>query len=536
MNAIKWNHGLLKLLTLTGVVCCVFIFMQSRKPVLKKPNILFCIADDASMQHMSAYKLSRWVKTPVFDRVAREGVLFTNAYTPNAKCSPSRSAILTGRNPWQLEEAGNHAPYFPAKFTSFMEALAMHEYQVGYTGKGWAPGKPGVRNGKPRMLTGVAYNEVKTVAPVPGISAIDYAANLEVFLKSKPADKPFCFWYGGIEPHRGYTYGSGIQKGKKKLSDIDGVPPYWIDNDSVRTDMLDYGYEVEYFDQQLGKILDVLQQKGELENTIVIVTSDNGMPFPRTKGHVYEYANHLPLAIMGKNLIKTPGRTVDDYVSFIDFAPTILEVAGISVEKAGMQPVEGRSLMNILVSSTNNLVEKSRDHVILGRERNDVGRPGDAGYPVRAIIKNGFMYTRNYEPGRWPSGNPETGYLDTDGSPTKSAILSAHRSNQAGAYWQLAFGKRSEEELYQLAKDPYCINNLATDKSFDKIRQSLVADMETDLKKQADPRMFGQGSKFDSYPYSEERVLHFYERFMRGEKMNADWVSPSDFESKNFRY
>lgn len=239
---------------------------------------------------------------------------------------------------------------------------------------------------------------------------------------------------------------------------------------------------------------------------------------------------------MGKNLIKTPGRTVDDYVSFIDFAPTILEVAGISVEKAAMQPVEGRSLVNILVSSTNNLVEKSRDHVILGRERNDVGRPGDAGYLVRAIIKNGFMYTRNYEHGRWPSGNPETGYLDTDGSPTKSAILSAHRSNQAGAYWQLAFGKRSEEELYQLAKDPYCINNLATDKFFDKIRQSLVTDMERDLKKQKDPRMFGQGSKFDSYPYSEERVLHFYERFMRGEKMNADWVSPSDFESKNFRY
>ncbi len=534
MDAVKRNHWLHQLLLLSGVGCCVLIFMQFRKPVLKKPNILFCIADDASMQHMSAYKLSRWVKTPVFDRVAREGVLFTNAYTPNAKCSPSRSAILTGRNPWQLEEAGNHAPYFPAKFTSFMEALALNDYQVGFTGKGWAPGKPGVRNGKARLLTGVAYNEIKTVAPVPGISAIDYAANLEVFLQSKPADKPFCFWYGGIEPHRAYTYGSGIKNGNKKLSDIEAVPPYWIDNDSVRTDMLDYGYEVEYFDQQLGKILDVLQKKGELDNTIVIVTSDNGMPFPRTKGHVYEYANHLPLAIMGKNLIKTPGRTVDDYVSFIDFAPTILEAAGLTVEKAAMQPVEGRSLMSILVSSTNNIVEKSRDHVILGRERNDVGRPGDAGYPVRGIIKNGFMYTRNYEPGRWPAGNPETGYLDTDGSPTKSAILSAHRSNKPGAYWQLAFGKRTGEELYQLAKDPFCMNNLATDKSFDKIRHSLITDMETDLKKQKDPRISGKGNLFDAYPYSEEKVQHFYERFMRGEKMNAGWVSPSDFEPKKF--
>ena len=101
---------------------------EKREPALaekaeKQPNILFCIADDASLQHMSAYGMSQYVKTPHFDRVAREGLLFANAYTPNPKCSPSRAMILTGRNLWQLEEAGNHGPYFPAKFTTYVEAL-----------------------------------------------------------------------------------------------------------------------------------------------------------------------------------------------------------------------------------------------------------------------------------------------------------------------------------------------------------------------------------------------------------------------------
>ena len=232
--------------------------LQSRKEFVqqtaKRPNILFCIADDASLQHMGAYGAS-WVKTPAFDRVAKEGLLFTRAYTPNAKCSPSRATILTGRNSWQLEEAGNHAPFFPAKSTTYIEALAKHGYHVGFTGKGWAPGNPGKINGKPRLLTGQEYSSIKMPAPTNAMSPKDYTANFEAFLKNKPQDQPFCFWYGGHEPHRVYEYGSGVAKGKKKLTDIDKVPPHWMDNEVVRNDMLDYGYEVEYFDWHLETVL-----------------------------------------------------------------------------------------------------------------------------------------------------------------------------------------------------------------------------------------------------------------------------------------
>jgi N-sulfoglucosamine sulfohydrolase len=511
---------------LLGLFCACFNLRPGTlwQPAPKRPNILFCIADDATFKHLSAYGC-KWVKTPAFDRVAREGLLFENAYTPNAKCSPSRSCILTGRNSWQLEEAANHVPYFPAKFKTFVELLDGNGYETGFTGKGWAPGNPGEINGVARQLIGRAFNDRKLDAPTTSISATDYAENLKTFLEQKKEDKPFCFWYGGHEPHRAYEYGSGVTKGRKKLSDIDEVPRFWMDNEIVRNDMLDYGYEIEYFDKQLQKILDILEKANELENTIIVVTADNGMPFPRAKGYAYEYSNHLPLAIMWKNGIKDPGRKISDYVSFIDFAPTFLELAGVTNNT--MAPVQGKSLTGIFRSEN----EQIRDHVLIGRERNDVGRPDDQGFPIRGIVKDHFIYIKNYEPGRWPAGNPETGYMDTDGSPTKTAILNAGKADRADAFWKLSFGKRPAEELYDLRKDPYSIVNLADRNDLQRTKIALRTQMEKELRAQSDPRMFGKGYIFDQYFYAEPKVRDYYNRFKKGEKINAGWISESDYEN-----
>ncbi|MEJ7778993.1 MAG: sulfatase [Daejeonella sp.] len=515
------NPSIFKAYFLT-MICILGLFLScfsQNKDNGKKPNILFCIADDASYQHMSAYGLNDWVKTPAFDRVAKEGLLFTRAYTPNAKCSPSRAIILTGRNSWQLEDAANHNSYFPAKFTTFTDALKENNYFVGFTGKGWGPGDPGKINGKSRMLTGKEYSKLKLATPTKTISPIDYAANFEQFLKDKPKDQSFCFWFGSHEPHRGYEYGSGLSKGNKQLSDIDKVPPFWIDNERVRTDMLDYAYEVEYFDQNLKRILDVLGKSGELENTIVVVTSDNGMPFPRVKGHVYAHDNHLPLAIMWKGHIQDPGRKITDFISFADFAPTFLALAGVNPSKVNMQPIQGKSILPIINSKSGSQIDQKNDHVLLGRERAGVGRPHDEGYPVRAIVKGDFFYSVNYEPGRWPSGNPETGYLDTDSSPTKTALLAANRKGEHKDLWQLSFGKKDEEELYNIEKDPYSIKNLANDPAYASVKNKLRAQMEQELKSQQDPRMFGKGDIFDRYPLSKSDVKDYYERYMKGEKM-----------------
>ena len=517
-------------LNILFLIALVAFFSGCNENVTKapRPNILFAIADDASWKHFGAYGCD-WVETPAFDRVAENGILFTRAYTPNAKCAPSRSCILTGRNSWQLEEAANHSPNFPAKFKTYAEALGENGYWVGSVAKGWAPGNPGEINGQSRQLTGPKFDEYKTKPPTSGINNNDYAKNFEAFLDGRPKGQPFCFWYGSTEPHRAYEFKSGINKGGKDTSEIDEVPSFWPDVDTIRSDMLDYAFEIEYFDSHLQKMLQKLEEIGELDNTLVIVTADNGMPFPRIKGQVYEYSNHLPLAIMWPNGIKNPGRVVTDFVNFIDFTPTYLELSGLSVEEAGMQPVTGKSLTDIFYSEEEGDIVPDRDFVLVGKERHDVGRPDDVGYPVRGIITNGYLYLRNFKTERWPAGNPETGYLNTDGSPTKTYVLDTRRKKGVMEFWQSNFGKRPGEELYNIETDPYCMNNLADVENFADIKSKLDDELTKKLEEQNDPRILGNGDVFDNYEYSGG-VHNFYNRYVSGEDVPANWVNESDFE------
>ena len=502
---------------------------QDQKSTLdQRPNILFAISDDQSYPHAGAYGCS-WVKTPAFDKIAREGILFNQAFTPNAKCTPSRSCILTGRNSWQLGEAANQDPFFPEKFKTFPEVLEENGYAVGRTGKGWAPGVA-EKDGKPRELIGKNYIEHKLEPPAKFISDNDYAENFKAFLNERDKSKPFFFWYGAIEPHRRYEFKVGIEKGGKQLSDISEIPDFWPDNDTVRTDLLDYAFEIEHFDRHLDAMIKLLEEEGLLDNTIILVTSDNGMPFPRVKGQMYEFDNHLPLAIRWGKGIKNPGKKIDDYINFIDFAPTFLEVAGIGPAQSGMQSIAGKSFYEFLSGSKSGRISDNRKFVLIGKERHDVGRPNDEGYPVRGIIQGNYAYTINFKPDRWPSGNPETGYLNTDGNPTKTNILNHGRRVQNSLYWNLSFGKRPKEELYDISQDPFCMNNLASDASLESKKSELQALLFAELEKDGDPRILGNGDIFDRYPYASESYRNFYERFMNGEEINASWLNPGDYE------
>lgn len=501
---------------------------NSHSGEVSRPNILFCIADDASYPHFSAYGCD-WVKTPGFDRVAKEGILFTNAYTPNAKCAPSRASLLTGRNSWQLEEAGNHIAFWPVnKYQTYCETLSQNDYFVGFTGKPWAPGDMGKIDGKNRELNGKAFQTRQTNPPTTGISKDDYAANFEDFINEKPKDKPWCFWYGGYEPHRGYQYGSGRNLGGKSTNQITKVPQFWPDNDTVRNDMLDYAYEIEYFDSHLEKMLKILDARGELKNTIVVVTADNGMPFPRSKGLEYEYSNHMPLAIMWPEGIKKPGRTESSYVSFIDIAPTFLEMAGVKWQTSCMAESPGRSLKDIF----DVVPKKDRSYILLGQERHDYGRPKNQGYPIRSIIQDGFLYIYNFKPELWPAGNPETGYLNTDGSPTKTNILNMRRSGIDWSFWLLCFAPHTQEELFQISVDRDCMVNLANAEPYRDVKEKLKNKLFDNLKNQQDPRILGNGYVFDHYRFNEEIDENFYERYMNGEikKYQTGWVNRGDYE------
>jgi N-sulfoglucosamine sulfohydrolase len=498
---------------------CLFAFLLSLNGLLPgcrsqagreeniRPNILFAIADDQSWPYASVAGTSG-IETPSFDRLAEEGVLFRNAFVAAPQCSPSRAAILTGRYIWQLEEAGTHASYFPKKFRVFTDLLEQSGYELGYTGKPWAPGN-WKDAGWDRNPVGPEFNQLELDSvPAGGIHPTDYAGNFKDFYRQKEADKPFFFWYGGFEPHRPYEEGSGREAGMEGADA--SVPDFLPDHPVIRGDILDYAYEIGWFDQHLGRMLEFLEEVGELENTLIIVTADNGMPFPAAKANLMEYGTHVPLAICWPSGIEGH-RVTDDLVSLIDLAPTLLDIAGVE-ERPEMT---GRSFAGLLLDEDPSPEYVPRDHLLTGRERHTHARPDNLGYPARAIRTAGYLYIWNMKPERWPAGNPMPpgtlkgqapegfkdlwpGYHDVDDSPAKLFLLD-HPDTYPGPFG-LAFARRPGEQLYDIRNDPGCTVNVAGEEAYAQIRTELREILERELREQGDPRVVGYGDIFESYP------------------------------------
>lgn len=445
----------------------------AKAPAGRRPNILFCIADDWSWPHAGVYG-DRVVRTPTFDRIAREGVLFARAHCAAPSCTPSRGSVLTGQMFYRLEQGANLWSTLPAKFPVYTEILEKAGYHVGFTRKGWGPGRdqPG---GRTQNAAGKRYR--------------DFAA----FLAARPAGTPMCFWFGSYDPHRGYAKGSGV-RGGKKIADVT-VPPFLPDCAEVRSDILDYYVEVERFDTQVGALLKQLERLGELDRTLVVMTSDNGMPFPRAKSNLYDYGTHMPLAVRWPAKVKS-GRTVEDFVSFTDFAPTFLAAAGCEPPAC----MTGRGFLDVLTSGRGGRVDPKRGRVVVGKERHTNRREGGVGYPCRAIRTREYLYVRNFAPDRWPAGDPP-GYGDIDGSPSRTYLLDHRGDAKVKPLFELACGKRPGEELYHLAGDPFELTNVAARAEHQAARKKLSAELTAYLKETSDPRVVGGAEKFDRYPY-----------------------------------
>lgn len=452
---------------------------------MNRPNILLAIADDLSWPHLSAYGC-RFVNSPHSDRVAREGVLFHNCFTTAPTCTASRGSLLTGLYPWQLEEGCQLHGLLPQKYRTYPDMLEEAGYLVGLTNKGWGPGSIEA-SGRPRNPAGPSYDEHHCQPLTSCMKDNDYAANFRAFLERKPDDQPFCFWYGSKEPHRQYEKGSGLKHGKR-LEDVD-VPGYLPDCEVVRSDMLDYALEVERFDDDLGKMMVLLEERGELDDTIILVTGDNGFPFPRAKATVYQNGCHVPLAVRwGHNC--PPGREVTDFVSFADFAPCLLEAAGVDPDDRGFT---GRSFLDVICSERNGRVDGSRDHVFTGRERHGYTRPGNVGYPMRSIVTDDYLYIHNFE--------PENGGMDVDGSPTRDLLWQGKDDPQLRKYWELCWGPRPHDELYTAAAGPDCLRNVAPDPEHQAQLANLRQRLFQTLREHGDPRLAGRGWVFDCFPY-----------------------------------
>lgn len=468
-----------------------------------KPNILLALSDDQSWRAAGAYGHPS-IRTPAFDRIAREGVLFERAYCAAPQCSPSRAALLTGLNIWQLEEAGTQSSLFPAKFTVYPDLLEAAGYVAGYTGKPWGPGS-WEDGGWRHNPAGAEFNARRLIPPTRDISNCDYAANFRDFLDSRRDGQPFCFWFGCHEPHRNYEYGSGVRAGKNPG---DCEPPGFLpDVETVRWDLLDYELEVEWFDSQLGLMIQLLEERGELENTLIAVSSDNGMPFPRAKANLYEYGSHVPLALRwGERLAL--GQVEERPTSLIDLAPTFLEAAGLPVPGQ----MTGRSLLPMLKTKEGGggRGRGGAEAVLTGKERHNPARRDNLGYPCRAIRTREFLYILNLAPERWPLGDPPGYYCHTTMiNPSKEYILEHREEPAIAPFFRRTYEKRFEEELYDVERDLACLNNLASNPEYREIVRSLRERLVETLTAQKDPRMLGYGDIFESYPHYQRPKMDF---------------------------
>lgn len=501
-----------KLLTLSAYVAP--LLPQLCQAATERPNILFVIADDQSYPHASAYGTD-FVETPGFDFVAQHGWLFHNAFVTSPGSSPSRASILTGRYPWQIEEAGTHASSFPAKYTCFPDLLAEAGYHIGFTGKGWGPGNWKI-SGRKHNPAGPDYNRRNLKPPYKGISRTHYAGNFEEFLGQREEGQPFYFWVGPHEPHRPYENGSWRKEGKQP--DNVTPPAFLPDHEIVRGDLLDYATEIEWYDKQLTQIIQTLKEKGELENTLIVVMADNGMAFPSAKANCFEYGIHVPLAICWMKEFPQ-GKISHELVSAVDLLPTLLEAAGV---KTPAQTV-GHSLLPYLEEKR---PHTGRDMVFAGRERHSSARYNNWGYPIRALRTQDLLYIRNFEPERWPAGDPcfinkkgettplHSAYFDIDQSPSWSFIVSHRDSAAIYPYFLKAATKRPYEELYDIKTDPACLHNLVGNTRYEKVLSKLRKEMNRTLKKTQDTRYTGTpgaGNIWESYPRLSGDVRTFPE-------------------------
>ncbi len=449
--------------------------------VEQPPNILFCLADDWGWPHAGVYG-DEVVKTPAFDRLAREGVLFEYAFVSSPSCTPSRNAVLTGQQFYRLGEGANLHSTLDVAFPNFMFMLRDAGYEIGHWRKAWGPGK----------WQAGGYKE----------DPCGPAGTFQDFMKTRNQEKPFCFWFGTSDPHRDYEEGSGRQNGID-ISRIH-VPDFFPEAETIRSDIADYYWEVQRWDREVAAAIQLLEAAGELDNTIIVMTGDNGIPFPRCKANLYDWGAREPLAIRWGDKVK-PGRTLTDFVSFTDLAPTFLAAAGVAVPEA----MTGRSLLPLLTAEGEGRIDPDRDFVVFGRERHTPAQPMPSleGYPARALRTDRWLLILNQEPDRWPAGAPAGAthpmdvFADCDNGPAKSFLIDRRDDARITPYFELSFAKRPAVELYDCRADPDQVNNLAADPEFAETVNALSRQLTDYLRTTGDPRYSEQPVRFDRYPY-----------------------------------
>lgn len=334
-----------------------------------RPNFVFVFSDDVNRDSWGAYG-NRDCKTPNIDRLAGEGMRFDNLYCTVAMCAPFRQELYSGRTPWRTGTLANHSKSVP-ETRSLPHYLQPLGYRVGLLGK-----------------THIGPRQCYPFETLAGSGNDGFIATATKFMEScQQEDRPFCLFIASHDGHAPHTTGDASQYPPDKLT----IPPYWLDTPELRENLSRYYAEVTNFDTLVGRTRELLENKGLLENTLLIVCSEQGVQFPFAKWTCFDNGLHIGLIARFPQRIKA-GSVAPQLVSLADVAPTLVELAGGSLAASDC---DGRSIVSVLDGKPDEIHAYvygafTNCRIVDNRQRI---------YPIRAIRDQRYtlLYAPNHE-------------------------------------------------------------------------------------------------------------------------------------------
>ena len=439
-----------------------------------KPNVLLIVADDMNWNAPGCFGSPIPGTTPNIDRLAASGMRFKHAHVTIAVCQPSREVLMTGRYPHRNGGMGFEPIH--TDVPTLEEQLDEAGYLNGILGK--------VSHLEPRykFRWTMAHDFYELRCGRDPNLYYRYARRF--FQQAAHARRPFFLMANSHDPHRPF-YGSlqerqvcqrNWAKHGVHLEDIPApsriytaqdiqAPGFLPDIPGVRKEVAQYYCSVRRCDDTVGRVLQALRESGQEENTLVMFLSDNGMAFPFAKTNCYLNSTRTPWIVRWPGHVKPGAVNERDFISGIDFMPTILAAAGL----AAIPGVDGRSFLPLLSGQQ----QPGRDHVFTVFHKTAAGQD----YPMRCLRESRLGYIYN----AWADGKTRFRNESQSGL-TMKAMEQAAETDPGIAERVKLFLYRVPEELYDFTRDPDALHNLAQDPAHQQdlkgLRQKLLAWMQ----------------------------------------------------------
>lgn len=455
------------ILLLIGILTCFAVdskFSYAATEEINRPNVLIIMADDCTYNDLPIYGGKNGI-TPNIDKLAKEGLVFQNAYLTTAMCQPCRAELFTGLFPMSNGCAWNHSASKP-KVRSMPHYLTSAEYRVGLAGK--------------------VHVKPKSVFPFESLSGFDQNCVRNPTRQHKLGDiksfierndkQPFCLVVALVEPHVPWVMGDPSKYPPEKIK----LPPNIADTDRTREAFSRYLAEITYMDSQVGDILKTLDESGKSENTLVFFTSEQGSQFPGCKWTNWDTGLHTALISRWPGIIASSTKTTA-MVHYADILPTIMEAASIKIDSD--VKFDGSSFLKVL-----NGTSDSHRKYTYGMHNN---LPEGPPFPIRTIFDGEFRYIQNLNPTelfieKHLMGLNKNGFLN---NPYWGTWIFQSQASPKIYGLVKRYIRRPKEQLYHTKLDPFELNNLASSDTYQVVLKKLKRELLIWRKSQDDPGM-----------------------------------------------